>query len=202
VVQVSLTQLAMVVHVEQTRSAVALHAVDAYCPVGQLIEQAWQLPLLEKKPLSQLATPHVPLVQAGEPFATVQVVPHAPQCATSLLRSMQAPSQAVCPTGQLAAQTPAAHTWPLAHAWPQEPQLAGSLCRSWQAESLQLTLPGLQVVPELESPQPASTPTNSTESHQLRFTAAAKPVCMHTLLVARISPYQDRMRMNTEKPSY
>jgi hypothetical protein len=40
-VQVSLVQLVMDEQLEQTRSAVAEHAADSYCPAGQAPEHAW-----------------------------------------------------------------------------------------------------------------------------------------------------------------
>jgi hypothetical protein len=68
-----------------------------------------------------------------------QTLPHVPQLSASLVTSMQAPLQAICPVGHthaLETQAP-----PVGHAIPQPPQLFGSLDVSTQPLG-QLTRPG------------------------------------------------------------
>jgi hypothetical protein len=62
-----------------------------------------------------------------------------------LVRSSQPDEQQVSPGAHglfpdpAQTQTPAAQTSPAAQTWPQAPQLAGSVCRSWQPLAQQVS---------------------------------------------------------------
>ena len=65
----------------------------------------------------------------------LQIVPHAPQFASSLAVSTQPPPQPVVPPGQLSMHTPEAHTLPAVQLTAQPPQCPGSTVRSLHAPS-------------------------------------------------------------------
>jgi hypothetical protein len=59
-------------------------------------------------------------------------LPQAPQFAASVFVLVQVPLHAVRPIVQVAAQTPALHTWPARQALPHEPQFFASVATSTQ----------------------------------------------------------------------
>lgn len=92
--------------------------------------------------------PHMPRVHVSPGFG--QAVPHMPQFAVSVSRSMQMPVQAVCPAGHV--HVLAEQVCPPAHAIPHAPQLRSSLRVSMHPPAHIICPAGQVIAPPVHAP--------------------------------------------------
>jgi hypothetical protein len=81
------------------------------------------IPSQSPKPVSQLATAHIPIAHEAVAWGSMHRLPQRPQLFMSVARRTHSPMQDIVPAGQLLRHIPSEQKSPIVHALPQRPQL-------------------------------------------------------------------------------